>query len=438
MPPPRRSLCFVALILGLCGLYPLGAALEWSTFGEARVRADVKDNAGGGPANADFLPGDAADADYLFFRTTAGVAVDGGEWAARLSVRDARPVGDAREPSPLDNPVDLFEAYLVLRPTEALELKLGHQEIRLGSQIVIGGTNYNTGRIYEALRADLALGEQRWTLAGGRILRRDKDAFDEAGRGEWFWALQGALPGWLENELHEVLIAGRHLGGDARAAPRDILVGGLRWRWEKPEDDGFWGEAEAYVQWGSRQVLGERVEHRAWLVSGKGGYHWPGTWGAPHLALLGNLSPGDPDPGAGRSETWDLFYSGGNHARSGRMDLVSWRNSATVGVEGGLKPSARLTVQAQVLGHWIETTGDLFYPQGGSGRQGNGYGAAPGADARLGTEFLLWSSWDVAEGWNVLFDLGWFEPGPYLESVLAGSGGPERALFGSLWLRFQW
>ena len=63
--------------------------------------------------------------------------------------------------------VRLFQAYVLLENilgTDGLNLKVGRQELKYGSQLILGTNDFFTGTVHDAVRADF-----RWEKVGGRF-----------------------------------------------------------------------------------------------------------------------------------------------------------------------------------------------------------------------------------------------------------------------------
>ena len=434
-PPPRKAHRHLVVPIAMCLFVPEAYSRTQSKdynldiSGEIRIGYVTRDNAGDSNKSFDFLSNsNRNDNDFLYTRSSLSVALKADErTSARVTIRDQRAFGDQRDPSPREDWIDLYEAYLDVGLTDVSTLRLGRQEVAFGSRLIVGTPNYRDGRSYDAVH--LKLKGERHTLnaAIGRQVERDRASFNLSSSQPWMAAIFLDSPASHDDHLSwDSTLAFKHQNTDSRN-PIDIGTWGIRLKSPKSISPWFWS-AEAAYQFGSINRSNERLDHAAWLFQGRIGRKFADLPGSPTITLEYLHSPGDSDSNDGKSETWDLMFFGGAHPRSGRMDLTGWRNIQYLALTTQAKPYQGVTVGASTTGYWIENTQDGFYAQGGnSPRNRNGYGIRPEASKDIGWEFMLWAKWKHKAGFSLLIEAGHFAVGDYVEESLAASGGAENA-----------
>lgn len=407
---------------------------RWTVTGEHYLRADARAHATAGAASTDFRKDVDNDNRYLYARTTLGLDVADERWNARVAVRDNRTLSDEREPSPRTDHVDLFEAYLEWAPADDDGyVRAGRQQIAWGSWLLLGTPLFNNGRTFDAITASYPIGGYTLQAAAGWHVPRDRDGFNETDGDDRF---AGLALDFGERVKSHVYLVGRDTSPELGGGARSLYT--IGW-WGR----GTWGagrtwEVEAAWQGGSREAPGGRTDHRSWHLAARADQQWKTVPGKPRLGLAVLASPGDDDPTDEVSETWDLFYSGGNHRRAGRFDVVGWRNMVAMSAHLRADPAPGWVVQASWWRFHLETANDLFYAQGGSsGRTGGGYGRRPEVDTRLGDELDFWVSWKPRDDLDFMAELSWFRVGSYIEDSLAEAGGAQDAVWASLRTRFR-
>jgi hypothetical protein len=416
------------------------AASAWDIGVQFRMRSEAKD-AGSFP-NRDFVQNLDHSNDYFLFRTKVHLGWTPAKWiTAFVEGRDAHNVSDSR-PIPENDRFDLYQAYVRLGDPEKfpLSLKAGRQELIYGDQRHIGNGDWsNLGRSFDSVKLRFQNGDF-WldAFAGRPVLPRD-GRFNNANNYDWFSGLYGStrrIASWQDTD---VFVLARNVGTRSLVGggcgPRDIYTVGTRWK-SLPSKLGNWDYSfEAAGQFGSIQLDGKRMEHRAYALNISGGHTWKKMSGAPRLGLGYDFGTGDSNPSDPRNETFEMLF-GTNHRFYGNMDLMGLRNMHTPKIEGSLKPAKNVTVLAQWLGFWLADTADFLYPESGPGRSQNGYGRHPGYGSGVGQEFDLLVDWRPVAWGQVRTGYGRFFTGDYIRRSVSSVPANGNAV-DATWLYMQ-
>ena len=298
---------------------------------------------------------------------------DGWFWTQRLSV-----TGDVRanpwlagrvtllsalqeggEDSPIErNELDLQEAYLDFGNAEAMQLRVGRQELVLGSQRLLGSRNgTNVKRTWDGLRATVHRGAWRLDALALREVQVDTDgAFnDDSDDGAELAGVYGSgtvpfLPGrldayYLYTESDDRLtIEGtadqeRHTVGVRSFGE----VGSWFWNWE------------AIYQFGDHGDL----DIAAWSLASNTGYRFPEARWHPELMLSVNIGSGDDNNGDGELGTFDALFARGSYFSE--LALLAPSNFVNVHPYLKVHPSETLTAFVDVNFYWRLEEEDGLY-----------------------------------------------------------------------------
>lgn len=228
------------------------------------------------------------------------------------------------EDAPIErNDLDVQEAFVELGPKSA-DLRLGRQEIRLGSQRLVAvrdGTNVR--RAFDGARLQVDREEWRFDAFALRLVDVDVDGVFNDGRdeGQNLVGVYVTAPArfgeidlyYLYTEFDDrPVIEGRR---DERRHSVGARAFGERQGW-------FW-DWEAIYQFGAF----DRNDIRAWTAAANTGYRWENVSWRPEIMLSTNIASGDSDPNDGRFETFNALYPGG--AISPRTRSSGRRTSST-------------------------------------------------------------------------------------------------------------
>ncbi|MEL7043336.1 MAG: alginate export family protein [Pseudomonadota bacterium] len=415
MPTRLTALALSALTL-LCAPSVAQAAEreDWRFGIEVRERALYFNNVA--------FDGDATEDDWLW---TQRLAVSTGGWLApsvkaRLSVQSAVTSGAQR--SPVDsNILDFREAYLDFG-SDTRFVRLGRQELLLGSQRLIGtrdGTNVRRG--WDGVRASSPLGDWQLDVLAVTLVEVEpegvfNDRGDEGRRVGGIYASGPTLAGNVDLYL-------LYTDTDERATIEGIAnqkrySAGVRSFGERGQV--FWNW-EAIYQWGQHGGL----DISAWTLATNTGYRFEAAW-SPELMLSANIASGDGRSGDGKLGTFDALYPRGNYfsdaAILGPANFYNFNPYLTV------SPSDRLSLSLDVNWFWRLETADGVY-----GAPGNVLRAAAGSQSDfVATGASIGARYQINDRVSAELIYAHNSPGDFI----AETGPADTADFLELTLRF--
>lgn len=424
---------------------------QWDIGGQFRIRYEAKENAGY-IANRDFAQDLDNSNDYFLFRTKVHLGWTPANWfTAFVEGRDSHAVSDERALTETDV-FDLHQAFISLGNAKQfpLLLKVGRQELLYGDERFIGiGDWSNVGRSFDAVELRFE-NETFWVDAfGGRQVLPYDERFNVANDYDWFsgiYASTRKLVPWQETQLY---FLARNVGAQAPNAitpgfpgtpttARDVYTIGTRWK-SLPGKLGAWDyTAEIAGQFGGVVQSGVRRDLQALAADATFGYMWAKVFGTPRLGLGYTYASGDSDSTDDKAETFEPLF-GTNHKFYGVMDLWGLRNIQSGRVVGSIKPLKQLTLSTECHLIWLADTQDLFYPESGSGRSGNGYGRNP-YDSFVGTELDVLASYAATSYADFQVGYGHFFVGDYIKqsvNSVPANGGTTDADWIYMQVRFN-
>ena len=315
-------------------------------------------------------------------RIRLGLLAEKGPVKAYVEVQDVRKWGFERSTIANSANLDLHQGYLELglaRGERSGHLRLGRQEIQVGSRRLLVDANWNPlGRSYDALRVVGASG--MFSLDAGLMMLAPPSAFSVAdasedpelavqvqSRGSYSAYMQFAV------EISPALnIEGLALGISERptaklpTVERDIFNGGFRMH-GRPAP-GLTYDIEAYGQAG--RELG--LKQRAWAAFSTLIYTFKAKL-RPGLNLRynyasGQACTGSPEEGCGNQQSGEFFrFFGLKHARYGIADRVAHSNLRELEAGAQLAPHSTLKLNLsyhffqldEPTGRWRNTKGAL-------------------------------------------------------------------------------
>lgn len=265
------------------------------------------------------------------------------------------------EQSPAErNVLDLQEAFVELGPETAF-LRIGRQEIRLGSQRLIAVRDGTTvRRTWDGVRGQATFGKVELDAFALRLVAVRPEGVFNDGRNEGrdlagvqasFPAPLGSLDAyWLYTET-----SGRSTIEGTGNDRRHSL--GLR---AHGEAEGWFWDWEAVYQTG-RFARGDIA---AWTLATKTGYRWEDRPWQPEVMLSANIASGDGDPGGGTLRTFNALYP--NASYFSENAVLGPSNFFNLHPYVKVRPREDLTVGVDLNLFWRLSRADGVYnPQGG-------------------------------------------------------------------------
>lgn len=291
---------------------------------------------------------------------------------ARVSLVSALIEG-GDETSPAErNVLDVQEAFVEIGPEDAF-LRLGRQEIRLGSQRLVavrGGTTVR--RTWDGARVSLRRGAVELDAFALRQVAVETNGVFNDGRDEGrdLAGVQVALPaplGRIEaTYLYAEHDARRTVEGTADERRHSF---GLRAFGKK---SGWFWDWEAVYQTGR---FG-RGAISAWTLATNTGYRWEDRPLRPEVMLSANIASGDREAGDGRLGTFNALYP--NASYFSENAVLGPANFVNLHPYLRLHPASGLRLSADINAYWRASRADGVY-----GPSGNLIRAPAGVRARL-------------------------------------------------------
>lgn len=264
------------------------------------------------------------------------------------------------ETSPAErNPLDVQEAFIELGPREAF-LRLGRQEIRLGSQRLIAVREGTTvRRTWDGARAQATLGAVTLDAFALRLVAVRTEGVFNDGRDEAraliggqasFPAPLGRLAAyWLHTTFDDrATIEGtaderRHsLGLRAHGTAQ-----GWFWDWEAVWQTGRFGDGTI----------------AAWTIATNTGHRWENHPLRPEIMLSANIASGDAQPGDGRLGTFSALYP--NASYFSENAVLGPANFVNIHPYARLRPREALLVGLDLNLFWrLERADGVYAPPG--------------------------------------------------------------------------
>lgn len=433
----------------------------WDFGGSARMRYEVKDNAGiaGVPGSLDFRKtGADVDNSYLIERIRFRAGYTDKWWSVFAEGRSSLAQEDDRFASggpvarkgrgPESDSIDLHQAYVTLGNHKEfpVSLKVGRQELSYGEERLIGAFAWNNiGRVFDAAKARW---QNAWFAADvftSRVVIPEDGRFNVANDYDWFSGIYATSPRIPKHSLDVYLLSRNANAQAALAEPspqapqpsaRDIYTIGSRIK-SLPGEFGGWDYAvDANGQFGHFNDTRAGVpirsqEHLAYAFTLQGGYTFTEATGTPRFGLEYSHASGDSNPRDDKHETFENLFPT-NHKFYGYMDFVSLQNIHNIRSIFQIKPHARLSLALEGHSFWLADTQDNFYNVGGVARGGGaanaaGYGVNPGYGSYVGSEIDLIAGFALTRFAQLEAGFGHFFAGDYISSSLKGAGGAEDA-----------
>jgi hypothetical protein len=361
---------FFSLVLGLCLMLGSAQASDessgsyWPTWlqlgGQLRGRfEDLSAPALAGTGKDDFL--------YLS-RLRFNVRVKARSWLRFFAqVQDAHVIGyDGTPPSSMLNPIDLRQGYVEVggEGAEAVRMRVGRQEIALGSQLLVGISNWgNVTRSFDGARLSVYQpGIALDVLAASAVLI-DPSRFDRHRPGEHLYGsylgLSKILPGasvepyaFVKHTLN--VLSEKGTAGDALT----VTIGAR-----------VIGKADYNLDY-SAEVAAQRGAYSTDRVSSLAGVYIVGwtlasvRW-TPRFSLEYKHSSGDAAGKDGVRQTFDQLYPS-MHGFAGIADQVAWKNIRDPQASVEINITKKLKLQNDYNDFFLATVQDGLYNSGGT------------------------------------------------------------------------
>ncbi len=424
---------------------------NWDISGAARIRYEVKENAGftAAGSGADFRHvGVDNDNAYLMNKILARVGYNAKWWSFLIEGRNSGTTGDDRNPNAeSDGPAELHQAYFTLGNHKEfpLSLKVGRQELSYGDERLVGAFAWNNiGRVFDAAKVRWQNSWFNLETFTSRIVLPDDNNFNTWNDYNLFSGAHFTTKK-IPKHTAEFYFFSRNDGpGSSTANPgsfppfqspapfaRDIYTIGLRLK-SNPGDLGNWDyTVEAAGQSGNWKpaATSVRQDHEAFAAVANVGYTFNETFGTPRVALEYAYGGGDSDPTDNKHETFDNLYPT-NHKFYGYMDLLSWQNLHDVRPIVSAKPHPRLSVALEGHLFWMADTHDRLYnvaglPRTGTGPPGTGYGVNSAYGSFIGSEIDLVAGYIVTKFASIEAGYGHFFRGDYIKQTWSAIGSQD-------------
>lgn len=350
---------------------------------------------------------DAADTGWFWtqrIRATVDVELENGV-SGRISLLSGLQSGIDTTPIE-DNHLALQEGYFVL-PIAGTASKLGRQEIRLGSQRLVGwrdGTNVR--RNWDGLRVSGTAGGWNWdTFALQLVDVEPEGAFNDTSDDD---RLLGGLyatgkVGPSGVDLYYLYVHYEDRGTIEGPGVQDRHSVGARLFGER--GDWFWNW-EAVYQFGEHGSL----DIQAWTFATNTGYRLPGTW-QPALMLSANIASGDSDRSDDKLETFDALYPRGSYfselAQLGPANFFNLNPYLT------LAPREDLSLSLDINFYWrLEREDGVYGPPGNLVRPPLG-----SRERFVNTAVSLAVEWQVSRHWFLGLSLTHSRPEDFFEET---------------------
>ena len=340
--------------------------------------------------------------------------------SVKASLKLQSALSSSAQTSPIDsNVLDVRVAHLDLG-SDAHYLRIGRQELFLGTQRLIGtrdGTNVRRG--WDGVRASTELGD--WKLSVLAV------------------ALVEVVPKGVFNDRSDERrsLAGVYASGPTRAGNMDLYLlyaetddratiegladqkrysAGLRSFGERGQI--FWNW-EAIYQWGEHGDL----DISAWSLATNTGYRFETPW-SPELMLSANIASGDGQSGDDKLGTFDALYPRGNYfsdaAVLGPANFYNFNPYLT------LSPSDRLNLSLDVNWFWrlemadgvYGAPGNVLRRPGGSKSNFVATGASAGARYQINDQLSAEIIYAHNAPGDFISDTGASDPVDFLELSL--------------------
>ena len=328
--------------------------------------------------------------------------------------------GRLRSPRPTDrNSLDLHQAFFevrsTVRKTHSLTVKVGRQELAIGStRLISASPGLNVKRSFDG--AAIVWRDASWIVAAAvaRLVGLRQGVFDDRpDSGQLFW---GVAAGHRSPRLGRGELAAYYLGIDRELSLYAQGIGPER----RHTFGGKWNAAgarldlnyDALVQWG--EFGGDPI--RAWAFATETGVRLTTAGWRPRVSVRADLASGDRDAGDPRLDAFNPLFPGNSY--SGSVGLFGPTNLSDLTPAVRMSPRPNLTIGFEAPSYWRTSTGDGLYstdlrllvrPEAGDARY-------------VGTNPGVLVVWQATRHLQVQGVVTRFLAGPFLEDTFVSSG----------------
>jgi hypothetical protein len=298
------------------------------------------------------------------------------------------------------------QLWIQFKPTSALTLRAGRQDIKLGTEVMYPEGNWKYLKI--ARLSQRVVGTVGWTHA-----ERSNDGVTAAyDFGDHHLYLFGAKPTTGVFDLNSSYASQEEIiyGGASWTAKRgtwlpntEVRLFGLYYEDERDASEGAFGGLDnqtlrvwtagfssvgiypcgegnadltlwAAYQWGDWPALGPNLDHQAWAALVEGGYQWTNVRMKPWVRAGVNIASGDGSTTDGDHESFFNVLPT-NHLYYGYADQFALGNLINYFAQLRLKPFAKTGLDL-FLHHFTKLTSDdgRHFGTGAFNKNGFGYG----------------------------------------------------------------
>ena len=324
--------------------------------------------------------------------------------------------------------VDLQQAFAevtlpLAEPKENLGLRVGRQEIALGSQRLVSvREGPNIRQSFDAARGTYTNGPVSVTAFASHPVTIGQDDFDDnSDNAQRFWGVYGVTPigGGLNADLY-YLGLDRDMARFAEGAGREQRhsIGTRLWGKREAVDYNF----EFVYQFGE---FGQG-DISAWTVASDTGYTLAEYAWKPRLALRADVASGDRKRGDGNLNTFNALFPRGSYFAENA--LIGPANFIDIHPYVSITPIPPLTLSAGADFLWRQNTNDAIYRQPNipiAGTAGNG-------DSYTGTQPYVMATWQMDPHTSLTATYVHFDAGQAIKAV----GGGDNDYVGG-WLSYR-
>jgi Alginate export len=314
---------------------------------------------------------------------------------------------------PDEDELDLHQAFIDARMTDALTVRLGRQELAFGSQRLVSvREGPNVRQSFDGGRVIIRAGG--WRIDGFFTLpvETDRQVFDDsAERARLFWGVYAVRPFSL---LPQANVDGYYLGLDREQARFDQAsaheswhsLGARLWGNPSPWDYNF----EFVYQWGH---FG-RGAISAWTAASDTGYTLHTGRFHPRVGVKANIASGDRRPSGRSLQTFNALFPRG--AYFGEIGLIGPANFIDIHPTAEVELSKAVSFSAGWVFFWRQSLRDGIY-----GNAVNLLRSGRTSRARyIGSQVSLQFEWRLDRHLTLTGVYGHFFAGPFLEQTRPG------------------
>lgn len=264
--------------------------------------------------------------------------------------------------SNMRNQFDLFQGYLDIHPIPKLDLVTGRQELRFGSERLVGISDWtNNSRTFDGF--DGHYGDKSWIEAfATSVVATHPTSLDKHGAGLTFYGLVGLLTTVIPHTQLQPFVYVRR---ETSVRSQQGVAGGLLESTFGTEINGEFADGFYYDAMGAAQRGAYSNDSiAAGFGYAKLGYSFQTDW-KPRFTGEYRYASGNAHTDPQRMGTFDQLYPS-NHNAFGLVDLFGNRNITESRVDVDLAPLKNLTLLFQAESLHLASVTDNIYSGGGT------------------------------------------------------------------------